>query len=78
MSNESREPGFNLTSLRVADKNAQAAIEISKMARRESSDCRQRIVQLEAEVAALKQVVEQVRIQTVNLFGRVSGSGPTS
>jgi len=75
MADEYYEPGFNLTSLRVADKNAKAAIEISRLARKESSDARQRITQLEAEVAAMKVALEQLRQQ---MFTMVAiGTGPT-
>lgn len=72
------QPGFNLTTVKVADRNAKAAIEIAQMARKDSSESRQRIVQLEAEVVALKNVIEQIRIQTVTLFGKMSGGGPTA
>lgn len=70
------EPGLTLSRLVAAEKNALAAIEIAKLARKESSEMRQRVTQLEAEVAALKQAIEAQRSQMFAL-ARI-GTGPTA
>lgn len=72
----SNEPGV-LGRAVAADRNATAAIEISKIARKEASELRQRVTQLEAEVAVLKQLVEQHRMQFMTAFARMA-SGPTA
>ncbi len=70
------EPGLTLSRLVAAERNATAGIEISKMARKDSNESLRRITQLEAEVAALKQVVEQIRIQFLTAFAKYN-TGPT-
>ncbi len=70
------EPGLTLSRLVAAEKNALAAIEIARMARKESSELRQRVAQLEAELAAIKGAIEQHRLQVLAMI-RV-GSGPTA
>lgn len=70
------EPGLTLSRLVAAEKNAVAGIEISKIARKDSNESLRRIVQLEAEVAALKQLVEQIRIQFLTAYAK-HNTGPT-
>lgn len=72
----SSEPGLTLSRLVATEKNAVAAIEISKMARKGESDLRHRVTQLEGEVAALKQALDRLRQQMFAL-ARI-GTGPTT
>lgn len=72
----SNEPGMTLSRLVAAEKNGLAAIEISKLARKGESDLRQRVVQLEAENAAMKMAIEQLRQQMFALLN--IGTGPTA
>lgn len=70
------EPGLNLSRVVALEKNALAAIEIAKMARQGESDLRQRVNQLEAENAAMKMAIEQLRQQ---MFAMLKiGTGPTA
>lgn len=69
------EPGLTLSRLVAAERNGVAAIEISKLARKGESDLRHRVTQLEAEIAAMKMAIDQLRQQ---LFATLKiGSGPT-
>lgn len=57
------EDGLTLSRLVAAEKNALAAIEIAKIARKGESELRQRVTQLEAEVAALKSVIRDIEVR---------------
>jgi hypothetical protein len=67
---------MTLSRLVAAEKNGVAAIEISKLARKGENELRQRVQQLEAENAAMKTAIDQLRQQ---MFAMLKiGSGPTS
>lgn len=57
------EDGLTLSRLVAAEKNALAAIEIARIARKGESELRQRVTQLEAEVAALKSVIHDIEVK---------------
>lgn len=68
------EDGLTLSRLVAAEKNALAGVEIARIARKGESDLRQRVTQLEAEVAALKLALDQLRVN-VAVWRHSGGSG---
>jgi uncharacterized protein (UPF0335 family) len=70
----SGEPGFNLSSVLVADRNAKAAIQICEGALKAISSLVEKVARLEQENVLLHQELQQVRM----IAALKVGSGPTT
>lgn len=69
----SNEPGFNLTALLVADRNAKAAVADAKAAQQATSEMKSHVIALERAIAQIHVEIAAIRLQAASRLG----SGPT-